>query len=184
MKANTKTMMKKITLGALASLLTMSAQAETYNFSVEIDSRLGEQPLTTTVLQNMNYPVLGVTDATEEGAYCIANNAANSRGFDNRTANEANSLCPSLTADSFKAQFSGVKGAILHIDYSMPIQEKGGFRFAYSNGAQHVGSVTRTLSTTDGTYTWDWPSRVTLVDRSLVTDSVLEFSLDLTAAYQ
>ena len=184
MKANTKTMMKKITLGALASLLTMSTQAETYSFSVEIDSRLGEQPLVATVLQNMDYPVLGITDATEEGAYCIANSTTNSRGFDGRAANEANSLCPNLSADHFKLQFSGVKGALLNIDYSMLVQEKGGFSFRHHDGKQSVGNYTASLSTADGTFVWDWYSRITLVDKTQVTDGLLDFTFDLTAAYQ
>ena len=179
-----KTAMKKIALGTLATLFTLSAQSETYSFSVEIDSRLGEQPLISRVLQNFEYPVLGVTDATQEGAYCIASSSPNNNGFDTRTANEANSLCPGLAADHFKLEFSGVKGALLNINYSMLVQEKGGFSFAHHDGAQSVGSYTTPLSTTDGTYVWEWYSRITLIDKTQVTDGLLDFEFDVTAAYQ
>ena len=179
-----KTAMKKIALGTLATLFTLSAQSETYSFSVEIDSRLGEQPLGSTVTQPMNYPVLGVTDATKIGSYCLADGGSNTRGFDRAVSNESNSLCPNLKPDFFKVQFSGVKGAILNIDYSLLIQEKGGFRFARHDGNQFVGQTTTQLSTTDGTVEYPMYSRITLIDKTQVTDGLLDFTFDITAAYQ
>ncbi|MCY7296176.1 hypothetical protein [Alteromonas sp. a30] len=171
-------------LAGVSAVLTSSAMAVTYNTSVEIDSRLGEQPLNATVIQNMEYPVLGVTDATKVGSYCLANGGANGTGFDNRTSNESNSLCPNLSPDYFRVQFSGVKGAYLDIGYSLQIQEKGGFRFSYSNGNQHVGQTSVQLSTTEGTAEYPVYSRVTLLDPTQVTDGVLDFNFDITAAYQ
>ena len=132
----------------------------------------------------MNYPVLEVVDGTRVGAYCIANGQANSTGFDGRNATSANSLCPGATLDYAQVQFTGVPNAVITIEHSLAIQEQNGIRFAHSDGRSFENVSSLLLDGENGIGGTGLHSAVILFDKSLVTDSVMEFSYNISAAYQ
>ena len=183
-KIRAKTKTKAIMVASVLAALSSGASAETYTVSIEMNSSIGEAPLVATQTQPINYPVLEVVDATREGAYCLANETDNSTGFDRRNATTANSLCPGATPDHAIVQFSGVPNAVITLERSLEIQEQNGIRFAHFDGRsfQHVSSLF--LDGTDGLASTGLWSGVFLIDKSQVTDSVMEFSYDISAAYQ
>ncbi|UAA39865.1 hypothetical protein KIH87_05790 [Paraneptunicella aestuarii] len=132
----------------------------------------------------MSYPVLDVNDATLVGSYCMANDQPNTLAFNGEAANEANSLCPNLTGDGAIIQLSGVKGATVTVNKVITKQEKGGVAFAHYTGNPWSDVRNYQLSATSGTVGVGLWSRVTLVDKSLVTDGILDFTYDISAAYQ
>jgi len=151
---------------------------------VELNSTIDETPLEATQTSPMSYPVLKVDQATEEGANCVALSKVNETGYDGLPATNVNSLCPGGTATYAGVQFKGVPNAAISIEQSINIQDKNGLRFAYFNGQvfQNVSLVQ--LSSEEGIYRLGLSSSVSLIDKSQVTDSVMDFTYDISAAYQ
>ena len=173
----------KSTLAMALSVSAMGAMAETYSVEVTLNSQIGEAPLVATEEVGMSYPELTVTDATVEGAWCVVNGTANGVGFNNRTATEANSLCPGATGRIATVKFTGAKNAAITVLRELPVQEQAGIRFG-NNGKAFSDSRTYTLSGTDGTVDVTLGSGIVLFDKSQVTDSVLVFNYEITGAYQ
>ena len=164
--------------------LSINALAETYTVQVELNSTIGETPLDITETQTMSYPVLKVDQATKEGAKCVANSKTNSLGFDEQLASNVNSLCPGATALHSILQLKGVPNALVTIEHVIDIQEQSGVRFAHWDGLDYQKVYTRQLSAGDGIFNTGLTSSITLIDKSQVTDTVMEFIYDISAAYQ
>lgn len=173
----------KSTLAMALSVSAMGAMAETYSVEVTLNSQIGETPLVATEEVAMSYPELTVTDATVEGARCVANGHANLVGFNNAAATEANSLCPGATGNFATVKFTGAKNAMITVFRELPVQEQAGMRFGNLGGA-YSDTTTVTLSGTDGTADVHLGSSIDLFDKSQVTDSVLVFNYEITGAYQ
>jgi len=164
--------------------LSINVLAETYTVQVELNSTIGETPLTITESQAMNYPILEVNEATKEGATCVANGKVNETGLDGELANNINSLCPGDTATNTIALFTGVPNALISFERTINIQEKSGLRFSYFGGkALQVVGISQ-LSAERGTLVTNLGSTITLFDKNQVTDAVMEFTYDISAAYQ
>ena len=183
-KQPVKTRAKATIIASTLAILSSVASAETYTVSIEMNSSIGEAPLVATQTQPMNYPVLEIADATREGAYCLANGTDNSIGFDRRSATAANSLCPGATPDYAIVQFSGVPNAFVTVERSLETQEQNGIRFTHHNGRPYNDVITVVLNATEGLGEAVLWSGVFLIDKSQVTDAVMEFSYDISAAYQ
>jgi len=180
---------KKLKLSSLLATafctLSINALAETYTVQVELNSTIGETPLVTEQTQAMSYPVLEVNEATKEGSICVASlEIFNDKGFDGETASNANSLCPNATALRAEIQFTGVPGAIITTHRSIPLQEQHGMRFAHREGETLDLVSNLLLSAESGTGITAIASSITLIDKSQVTDAVMEFTYDISAAYQ
>lgn len=173
-----------LVLATALCALSFNALAETYTVQVELNSSIGETPLVATQTQTMSYPVLEVNEITQEGANCIASSRANEEGFNGQAATNANSLCPGSIGQSSSIVFSGVPNAIISIGWSIASQEANGIRFANTDGQAGSGTLTRTLSSVEGKTVLEKWSSVTLIDKSQVTDAVMEFTYDISAAYQ
>lgn len=171
------------TVSSLLTMISMNSFADVYTVSIELDNRINETLLTATETQAMNYPILGVTDATKLSATCRADGVPNSTGYNGQAATEVNSLCPNVKGLPSNVKFSDVKGAVLTVNYSVPIQNKGGISFSV-DGRDYAKVENHTLSTTDGTTTVSLNSFVRLTDKSLVTDGLLDFTYEISAAYQ
>jgi len=166
------------------SALSINALAETYTVQVELNSTVDEIPLVATQTQAMTYPVLEVNQATKEGSKCIGDSVPNTKGFDDQPATNVNSLCPGSTALHAAVQFTGVPSAAISIARTLLVQEQHGVKFAHSDGKafQHVYNAI--LSADEGIFKTGLWSSVTLFDKSQVTDAVMEFTYDVSAAYQ
>ena len=127
---------------------------------------------------------LKVGDATREGAGCIANGLANNVGFDGRNATNANSLCPEKAGEHAIVQFTGVPNAVITVERTIETQEQNGVRFTHHDGRPFQNVHTIVLDGTNGTGSTTLWSGIFLFDSSLVTDAVMEFSYDISAAYQ
>jgi len=164
--------------------LSINVLAETYTVQVELNSTIGETPLEATQTRPMSYPVLKVDQATEEGANCVALSKVNETGYDGLPATNVNSLCPGGTASYAGVQFKGVPNAAISIEQVINIQEKNGLRFAHHDGTPFQQTFHIKLSDDEGIYRTGLSSSVTLVDKSQVTDAVMEFTYGISAAYQ
>ncbi|UAA39863.1 hypothetical protein KIH87_05780 [Paraneptunicella aestuarii] len=171
----------------LLGLVTVQAQSETYNVDVEVASSVGQNLLTLAETRPTSYPIIAVNDATPNDARCGANNKPNDIAFDGNPVNNVNSLCPQLTGETSIIQFTGVPNATINITYSAPIQDKAGIRFSLA----HTNLTTLTSFTystafpsTEGILYRNIFSKVELYDKSLVIDGVLDFTYEVTAAYQ
>jgi len=174
-----------LVLAAAFCALSTNALAETYTVQVELNSTIGETPLVTEQTQAMSYPVLEVNEATKEGTICVASlEIFNDKGFDGETASNANSLCPNATALRAEIQFTGVPGAIITTHRSIPLQEQHGVRFAHRDGEALNLVYNLLLSADEGTGITAIASSITLIDKFQVTDAVMEFTYDISAAYQ
>jgi len=164
--------------------LSINAIAETYTVQVELNSTIDEIPLVATETQAMTYPVLEVNQATKEGSKCVADSRAEAEGFDGQPATNVNSLCPGATALHSKIQFKGVPSVAISIERTLLVQEQHGVKFAHSDGKafQHVYNTI--LSADEGIFNLGLWSSVTLMDKSQVTDAVMEFTYGISAAYQ
>lgn len=175
---------KSLIVAGVMAALSSVATAETYTVTVEMNSSIGETPLVATQTQGMSYPVLEVNEATQENATCWATGSANNRGFNNQPATNANSLCPGATGSGSVVQLSGVPSAIVSVQRSIVAQEQNGVRFVGSSLSAYNDVRNYTLSNSDGTTNVDLHSAIVMFDKSLVTDAVMEFSYDISAAYQ
>jgi len=184
MKTTFKTLKAPLLLAATFSALSINVLAETYTVQVELNSTVGETPLTATQTQAMNYPVLNVDQATKEGSMCVANSKANEIGFDGQPTTNANSLCPGDTALYATVQFKGVPNAMIYLERSINTQDKNGVRFAHWDGQSYQYALNTTLPGETGSYNFNLWSSVTLLDKSQVTDAVMEFTYDISGAYQ
>jgi len=164
--------------------LSINAIAETYTVQVELNSTIDEIPLVATQTQAMTYPVLEVNQATKEGSKCIADSAPETKGFDNQPATNVNSLCPGGTALHAAVQFKGVPSAVISYERSLIVQEQHGVRFAHWDGKTLQRVDNAILSADEGILNTGLSSSVTLMDKSQVTDAVMEFTYDISAAYQ
>lgn len=172
--------MKK-TLVALSMLAATSvANAETFTVDVDVDVTLGEILLQLNQTQAMAFPQVKIDEATQEGSYCDATDSVNTRGFNNLTANNSNSLCPGLAGARSLVEFVGVPNAVISVARTAATQDAAGLRFTVTNG----GTSNRTLSADGGTTSVGLNGRVTLQDKDLVTDGVVSFTYNITAAYQ
>lgn len=178
--------MKKsnIMLFPLLFAFVSSSIAETYTVLVEMDSLLGDTPLTATQTQAISYPVLKVDQATKQGAACIANGQQNNTGFDNGASNNVNSLCPGGVGTLASMQFVGTPNALISYERSIELQVQNGVRFAHWDGLAFSDSRVAVLSANDGTFSTGLASSITLIDKTQVTDGIMEFSYDISAAYQ
>jgi len=163
--------------------LSTNALAETYTVQVELSSTVGETPLVATQTRAMSYPVLEVNEATQEGASCLVGNSTNETGFDGETATKRNSLCPGERGFPARVEFSGAPNALLSFERRLPLQEQNGIRFGWK-GRESVHVGTLTLSQEEGIAHTELGSSVELFDKSQVTDAVMEFTYDISAAYQ
>lgn len=184
MKTTFKTLKAPLLLAATFSAFSINVLAETYTVQVELNSTVGETPLEATQTRPMSYPVLKVDQATEEGANCVALSKVNETGYDGLPATNVNSLCPGGTASYAGVQFKGVPNAAISMEQVINIQEKNGLRFAHHDGTPFQHTFYIKLSEDEGIYRTGLSSSVTLVDKSQVTDSVMEFTYDISAAYQ
>lgn len=118
-----------------------------------------------------------------EGSECLVTGNPNSTGYDNQSATNRNSLCPGATGKQTRVLISGVPNAAVTVNYRLPIQEQNGVRFGW-RGKEHTATATATLSNNNGTHEAVMGSSITLFDKSLVTDSVMVFNYEISAAYQ
>jgi len=185
MKTTSKTLKAPLLLAATFSALSINALAETYTVQVELNSTIGETPLVATETQPMTYPVLEVNQATKEGASCIARvGYDNTNGFDNLPASNVNSLCAGSTPLRAEVQFTGVPNAVISYERNLIIQEQYGVRFAHWDGKDFQRVDISTLSPEQGKLSTSLSSAIILFDKSQVTDAVMEFTYDISAAYQ
>lgn len=175
---------KSLIVAGVMAALSSVATAESYKVTVEMNSSIGETPLIAKQTQAMSYPVIEVNEATQEGAICRATDSANTTGNDNRTATNANSLCPGATGSRSIVQFTGVPSAIITVERGIAVQEKNGVRFGSTSGTTYNDVRNFTLSNGDGSADIDLSSAIVMFDKALVTDATMEFNYDISAAYQ
>ena len=184
MKTTFKKLKSPLLLAATFSALSINALAETYTVQVELNSTIDEIPLVATETQAMTYPVLEVNQATKEGSKCVADSRAETTGFDGAPATNVNSLCPGATGLHAKVQFKGVPSALISYELTLDIQEQNGIRFAHWDGKALQNVYDRQLSADEGIFNAGLSTSVTLMDKSQVTDAVMEFTYGISAAYQ
>lgn len=167
---------------AFLSMLAVSsiATAETFTVDVDVEVTIGEILLNLAQTQAMAFPQVKVDEATKEGSFCDANDSTNTRGLGNAVANNSNSLCPNLAGSRSLVTFTGVPNSVVSIAQSATTQDAAGMRFTVTNGS----TFNRTLSGVDGTANVALNGRVTLQDKDLVDDGILEFNYEVSAAYQ
>lgn len=174
--------LRSLTTCVLLCAMSMHSSAAVYTLTVDVNSRIGEIPSIAEEIQAMSYPVLDVNDATKLGSFCQGY-GKNTTGVDNRTATDANSLCPQLTPQPSIVRFSGVPKSYLTVSRKIPQQDQGGFRFHNYTGAPldvvDVYQVSAEGSVNVPTY-----SRITMINKDAVTDSSLTFNYEITGAYQ
>lgn len=175
-----------VSLFGAVLVTALNVSAETYTVEVQLNSSVGEAPLSAVETIPMTYPELNVTEATQVGAICYVGggvNHSNDRGYDGAAATAANSLCPNLTSTFSHVEFTGAPSAAITVRYQLPLQVQSGVRFGWL-GAEYDETRSGTLSATDGTFVATMGSSIDLVDKSQVTDSVLVFNYIITGAYQ
>lgn len=183
MKTTFKTLKAPLLLAATFSALSINVLAETYTVQVELNSTIGETPLEIIQTQAMSYPLLEVNEATVNGANCLAISKDNTTGFDGQPATDKNSLCPNDVARRAEIRFKGAHNALITFERILSIQEKNGVRFAHWDGNPYTNVYNAQLSE-DGWFNSALSSSIILVDKSQVTDSVMEFTYDISASYQ
>ena len=183
MKITFKTLKAPLLLAATFSALSINVLAETYTVQVELNSTVGETPLVATQTQAMSYPVLEISEATQTGAACVVDTSANNIGYDGEPATSKNSLCPGERGVFARVEFSGAPNAVITLERRLPLQEINGIRFGW-HGEDWKRSDTLTLTAENGTAHTLLYSSVELFDKSQATDSVMDFTYDISAAYQ
>ncbi|UAA39858.1 hypothetical protein KIH87_05755 [Paraneptunicella aestuarii] len=172
-------MKKSVTLLGALTLMSSAAMADTFTVDVDVDVTLGETPLSLVQTAAMSFPQVKVDEATVVGADCHSS-SSNGTGFDNRTATNANSLCPGLNGSESQVTFTGVPNAVISVTQGSTAQTTNGMRFT----TNYNSAFTRTLSGTDGTTNVSMQGTITMVDKAAVSDGLLTFTYDVSAAYQ
>lgn len=176
--------MKKMILSAIgiAASLLPTAQADVFNVDVEINNVLGTTPIVITESQTMGFPIITINESSTEDTSCYATGVVEHNRYVNRsygaTTTSATSLCPNQMVPAAKVTISGTNNALITMTQTATPQVQSGFNFAINNK-----TISPRLSTS-GTYTSQIDGTLTLVDKSAVTSGLLNFTYEVTAAYQ
>ena len=168
---------KYLVFGITLPLLAVgAAKAKTFNVSVEVNSTIGEIPIVINLTQAMAFPILDISDATQNGAYCYTNNNEYVVG---EYATKRNSMCPRLLGRRAEYTFIGAPHAVISYSGGAENQIVNGIQFYTS----HAGG-TVTLDSVNGTYKTNLAGYLKLIDRTLVQDGTYEYTYEINAAYQ
>ena len=175
-----------VSLFGAALVTALNVSAETYTVEVQLNSSVGETPLSAVETIPMTYPELNVTEATQVGAICYVGggvNYTNDRGYDGAVATVANSLCPNLTGSHTAVEFTGASNAVISVNYRLPLQVQNGVRFGWL-GAEYDYTQNGSSLDANGKFLATLGSSIDLVDKSQVSDGLLVFNYEITGAYQ
>lgn len=175
--------MTKIGAAVLGASLSLAATAVPFNVQVEINSVLGNTPLTITETAVLAFPVITVDEATAEGTVCVANGSSATNVYINGSSrngrhNSSTSLCAGATVAPSSVRVSGTPNALVTLNIETAEQNQGGFAFTGTNS-----SDSRRLNG-EGNYDTGLVATLRLVDKAAVTTGLLTFNYDVTASYQ
>lgn len=174
----------KIGAAVLGASLSLAATAVPFNVQIEVNSIIGNTPLTVTERSVLAFPVITVDESTTEGTVCVANGSGginryiNGSNGNSGVHNSSTSLCAGATVAPSSVRVTGTPNALVTVNVETAEQNQGGFEFTGTNT-----SLSKRLNGS-GNYDTGLAATLRLISKSSVTSGLLTFSYDVTAAYQ
>lgn len=146
--------------------LPLWAQNWAQNNSLPADE---STPLTITLVQPLQFPRIVVSDASHNGATCVANGIQNPK---------ADSLCPGKIGTPMQLHIQGAANALISLQHTSESQKVNGLQFNLLN------TPLNTILKSNGKRILNVAAFVQLIDKHAVRETRLPLHYDVSVVYQ